>query len=204
MARPNAPWYGSCKDAWYATVDGKKVSLGIKGEKNKAEALKAWHKILANGKPEPTAKAQAPTVAELVSAFLADAQERVSAGCLRNYRIALEPFAQRFGSRPADAMTVKEAEAYARRPDWSASYRNGMLGALLTAYRFAESTGRRLRLSVAGFVGFALGQASRIAFPTAISIRSLPTPLPLASRMPKLRHCWGMEARPCCTSTMPI
>src|ERR1022692_3131323 len=41
-------------------------------------------------------------------------------------------------TRDAEGMTASEAEAYARKPEWSPSYRNGMLGALVTAYRWAE------------------------------------------------------------------
>jgi hypothetical protein len=78
------------------------------------------------------------SVQDVITAFLADAGERMTPGCLRNYRIFLLPFADRYGTRDAESLTVMEAEAFARKPEWSPSYRNGMLGSLITAYRWAE------------------------------------------------------------------
>ena len=34
MPRPAAPWFRSSANNWYATVDGRKVSLGVRGEDN--------------------------------------------------------------------------------------------------------------------------------------------------------------------------
>src|SRR5262249_16151522 len=32
MARPTKPWFRASKNGWYVTVDGRKVSLGVRGE----------------------------------------------------------------------------------------------------------------------------------------------------------------------------
>ncbi len=142
MPRPAQPWFRKSSNAWYVTLNGKKVSLGIFGRKSKKAALKAWHRLLVDGqkpkadpKPEPRAVV---TVQAVVDAFLPDAEARISPECLRQYRKHLLPFARQYGKRPAESLTVAEAEAYPRKPQWSASYRNGMLGTLVSAYRWAE------------------------------------------------------------------
>jgi integrase len=137
-------WFRTSKNAWYATVDGRKVALGVKGRENKAEARKAWHRLMADGpkpKPQPKTEPKAATLRAVIDGFLADAEARVSAECLRNYRKHLLPFKAKHGHRPAVSLTVAEAESYARRPEWSPSYRNGILGSLVSAYRWAERTG---------------------------------------------------------------
>ena len=138
MPRPAKPWYRNATNSWYARFKGKQVWLGVSGRKAKREALEAWHVLLTNGKPKPEAVKPEASVQAVVIAFLADAEARVSAGCLRNYRLFLLPFAERYGKRSAESIATAEAEAFARKPEWSASYRNGMLGALVTAFRWAE------------------------------------------------------------------
>jgi len=153
MARQSKPWFRVSKNTWYITLNGRKLSLGVRGEENHKQAFTAWHRLMGElpletpQKPrqtpstppaEPQAEVKPASVQDVITAFLADAEGRMTPGCLRNYRISLLPFADRHGTRDAESLTVSEAEAYARKPEWSASYRNGMLGSLVTAYRWAE------------------------------------------------------------------
>jgi integrase len=140
--RPAQPWFYAAKNTWYVWDGDKKVSLGVRGEANKAEALKAWHRLIANGKPMPEAKAEAPTVAEVVKEFLADAEARLKPATLRGYRDFLEPFSKHLGKVKADRITPAQAEAYARKPGWSNSTRHDFLSALAVAFRWAEQTQR--------------------------------------------------------------
>ena len=53
-------WYRKAKDAWYATTNGRSVSLGVKGKANRKPAQEAWHRLMADGpKHRPKAKAEA-------------------------------------------------------------------------------------------------------------------------------------------------
>src|SRR5438270_11586177 len=102
MARPNKPWYRGQKDAWYARIGGKQVSLGVRGEANRDEAYKAWHRFMADGpkpRPEPTA---VPTVAQVIAGFLGDAEARLKPSTVRGYRDFLTPFQAKHGHSPAD------------------------------------------------------------------------------------------------------
>src|ERR1700722_2071253 len=116
MARQSKAWFRASKGTWYTTLNGEKVSLGVKGEENEAAAIKAWHRLLAGEEPSPTLPSLSSfvrkpernetTVKHVLDGFLADADGRVSVGCLSNYNAFLLPFAKRFGTRLAEALTV--------------------------------------------------------------------------------------------------
>jgi integrase len=153
MARPSKPWYRASKDTWYATLDGRKVSLKVRGEENEAEAVKAWHRLFANGTPEPmpmpgpkpVAKAgpepEGVSIRTVIDAFLADAESRAKAKTMRVYRYFLLPFADAHGKEAAEALTPTQAEAYSRKPAWKPQTRHGFLSTLVTAFRWAERAG---------------------------------------------------------------
>jgi integrase len=147
MARTSKPWFRASKGTWYCTVEGHKVSLGVKGKENEAQAIKAWHRLMAaQGEPEqepappPRAKSEAdagPTVAEVIEAYLADAEGRVKAKTLAWYRDFLEPFSNKHGRLKADALTPVVAEGYARKPEWADSTRHDFLGTLAGVFKWA-------------------------------------------------------------------
>jgi integrase len=146
------PWYRASKGTWYATVGGRKLSLGIRGEENRDAAVKAWHRIMADGpeavatpkpaKPEPESAEKPPTVADVLTAFLADCHGRLKPATVRGYRDFLTPFQAAHGQVKATVLTTATAETYSRRPAWGNSTRHGFLAALSAAFRWAERTGR--------------------------------------------------------------
>jgi integrase len=148
MARPSRPWYRASKDTWYTTLEGKKVSLGVRGKDNEKEAIQAWHRLFANGTPQPKAEAlpvpmaepEGVNVSKVLSAFLADSEGRVKPKTLHDYRVFLTGFADRFGTLKASALTTTHAEAYARKPTWSGSTQHDFLGILAAAFAWAERT----------------------------------------------------------------
>jgi len=149
MARANKLWFRESKQTWYATLDGRKVSLGVKGRENEAEAVKAWHKVMAGLKEKAKPKPE-PTVAEVLTAFLAEAEARVKPTTLDGYRRFLLPFSQKHGKGKASGLSAFVAEAYARKPTWSADTRADFLGALVTAFRWAERSRLIDRTPLAG------------------------------------------------------
>jgi site-specific recombinase XerD len=59
MARSvEGPWFRASKGTWYATVGPRKVSLGVKGEGRRADAVKAWHRLMADGQQPPPINTQ--------------------------------------------------------------------------------------------------------------------------------------------------
>lgn len=137
MAKPNKPWFRESKGAWYATVEGRQTSLGVKGLDKEGEAVKAWHRLMAGVQEKAKPKAE-PTVAEVVKGFLADAEGRVKPNTLENYRYYLLPFAIRHGTMKPSELTPTLAEAYSRKQTWGNSTRHDCLGTLATMFRWAE------------------------------------------------------------------
>lgn len=157
MPRPASPWFRTSANAWYVTLNGRKVSLGVQGKKNEKAAVDAWHRLMATGSPAgtPSASPQAfgqakpmaepkpksASVSDVVAGFLADTEARVTPGCQRNYRLHLDAFADAFGKHDADTVKASDVEAYARKPEWSPSYRNGVISSIVSAFRWAERAG---------------------------------------------------------------
>ncbi|MFL5330723.1 MAG: tyrosine-type recombinase/integrase [Gemmataceae bacterium] len=140
MSRPSAPWYRSAKNAWYVTINGRKIALNVRGRANRTDAVKAWHKLLgADGPTDPHIN-----VADVLAAFQSDTQTRVAPITLAFYRRFLKPFVEVFGSVAACQLTTANVEAWARRPTWSNSTRNNALGTIATAFNWAADRARLL------------------------------------------------------------
>ena len=146
-------WYRSGKDGWYATVNGKTVSLGVKGLENRRKAQEAWHRLMANLPPEPTpatthtAPDASPTTqadattAALVDGFLADVKVRVKPNTLAAYTGLLTPVKNHFGDTPAASLTPTAVIRFTQRAEWGASHRHNLIGAVVTAFKWAEASG---------------------------------------------------------------
>ena len=116
MARQvDGPWYRASKGTWYATLEGgRKVSLKVKGEAKEAEALKAWHRLMADppkpkpiAEPKPMPMVEALTIQGIVDAFLADAESRLKPNTVRIYRYDLGTLCSAVGTVNADALTAQ-------------------------------------------------------------------------------------------------
>lgn len=129
MARSSTgPWFRSSKNAWYATVAGRKINLKVKGESNEAEAQKAWHRLMAglpvdaakSDKPQQHAaqdEADSPTVASVIAAFLADCEGRLKPSSVVWYTDLLKPFAtqgERQGERITDYLSFPTSRIFSR------------------------------------------------------------------------------------------
>ncbi len=145
MARSvDGPWFWQAKGTWYATVEGKRANLRVKGEGNRGEAVKAWHRVMAGVLPDtPTSPTPVPmpmvnrvTVKQLGDAFLADAEGRMSKACRRNYSLFLDAFTAGVGGRDAESMTDADVVRVSQKPGWSQTYRAGFIGCVLTVYRW--------------------------------------------------------------------
>jgi integrase len=130
-------WFRESKQTWYCTLDGQKRSLGVKGRDNEAEAVGAWHRLMAGLQEKKKPKAE-PTVAEVVKGFLADADGRVKRNTFEGYLFFLLPFSQKHGKLKASALSAFLAEAYCRKPTWGDNTRANFLGTLTTAFKWAE------------------------------------------------------------------
>lgn len=136
MPRPSRPWYRASRSMWYATILGKQAPLQVTDPTDESAAWTALQRLLDAAKvisqPPP-----ARTVAEIVTAYLADAEPRVKPITLRGYRRFLGAFMARFGTECVAALTPEQIEADARRSTWSNSTRHNHLSAIETCFRWA-------------------------------------------------------------------
>jgi hypothetical protein len=124
--RSNGPWFRTSANTWFAEVDGRSVSLRVKGRENERDAYKAWHRLMAG---EAVQTARKPPKAErktetsptgsaslqaVVDAFLTDSEDRLKPHTMKVYRWYLNRFTDAFGKRT----TVKphEVEQFSRKP----------------------------------------------------------------------------------------
>jgi integrase len=99
---------------------------------------------------EPPAGGEKPTLPLLVEAFLADAKTRVKADTLRTYTTCLGSFAGAFAATSPDRLTAAQVESWSMNPGWSQSYRCGIIGTVMSLFKWAVERGRLDRNPVAG------------------------------------------------------
>jgi integrase len=154
MARQvEGPWFRQSKGTWYATLNGRKVSLGVKGEASKPAAVKAWHRLMADGHPTappPVPPARPPagdkpaspvTVKAVADAFTASREGLTRPATLTVYRCLLAHVVNRFGTLPASGLTADAFGRWLASLPLSASSKNTVGGVAMTAFRWAEATG---------------------------------------------------------------
>jgi len=120
MARDSeGPWFRTSKNTWYITLNGRSVSLGVRGKANSKFASDAWHALMASGKSEsrkPQASAaiiaDSMKVQELSDLFLADIASRLKPLTVGQYRIDLELFLTRFKNTPANSLPTVEVSRW--------------------------------------------------------------------------------------------
>lgn len=140
MPRRPQPWYKTSHKAWYVKIDGKQIRLA----EDEDEAWKAFHQLMASGKPEAS-PATPPARGKLVAMF--DAWLGSKAG-LRPKTIELNrQYAQSFlNSMPASAraadVRITHVNAWlAKHPAWSRSTRQIAVRAVKAAFRWGELEG---------------------------------------------------------------
>jgi integrase len=138
MAMPSKPWYRASKGTWYCTINGKKVSLRVRGRKNSKAAREAWHRLMAQGRQEAPRPSPSPTVSEVISLYLADCEGRLKPKTVYDYKSFLDPFSQQHGGVVVTDLTPTLAESYARKPHWSDTTRHDFLGTLAGVFKWAE------------------------------------------------------------------
>lgn len=148
VSRLSRPWYRADKDTWYCRVEGRRVSLAVRGPDNAKAAEDAWHKLMAGDRPgrptrpiplgRPSPKSLPPSWPTPRRGWSPNAQVLAP---------LLAPFSHNYGHLAADALTCRQAEPWARRPTWRNSTRNDALGTLAACFRWAAEKVRLLDVS---------------------------------------------------------
>ena len=133
MARKSvSPWYRSGKNCWYVWHQGKLVRL----HKDKDEAHRLWHLLLAGAWPEQQPTLSPPssqalplsqpllTVGGLIDAYLADVQLRLKASTLLSKRKVLLRLKAEMGADPAVSLRPAVVTTWlAKQRGWGRSLR---------------------------------------------------------------------------------
>jgi integrase len=149
MARSiEGPWYRASKDGWYVTHEGQSVNLRVKGRDKRADALKAWHRLLTDGtvagadsEVVQVQKAKPETVAELVAAFLDAKRDTVKPSTHYVYACLLAHVTDAFGAKFAAELCPVAFADWMRTRTLSASSKAGLFGAVATMFRWATAEG---------------------------------------------------------------
>lgn len=148
------PWWYEAKNAYYVWHEGRKISLKTADE---TEAVKAWHRLMggatAEAQPKPLEAPQKPevkptviTVGELITAFLSEAEKRISPAAYYGYVKFLKPLALAYRSREANALTADDVERFlAKRTTWGATYKASFHGTASSLFKWAIGEGLLLK-----------------------------------------------------------
>jgi hypothetical protein len=125
------PFFRSSKGTWYAYINGRQRSLGVKGNENEQAAYVAWHRTLANVSETLSAtptnalerherRSVGVSLGELLERFLEDAKKRVGSETHRKYNCVLRPLIEREGKRQAANVDATVVQLWAsNNPSWS-------------------------------------------------------------------------------------
>lgn len=137
--RSPRPWFRSDRDAWYVQHDGKQVLLA-RGKANKAQAVAAFHKLMANGKAALSTTEESP-IATLCDLFLDFSEANHTADVFKNYKYILQVFCRQFGKFPANAIKPFHINRWVDgKKTWNGSKRHAM-AAVKRVYSWAEQQG---------------------------------------------------------------
>jgi integrase len=132
------PWFRSVKNGWYAWVDGKQVSLGVKGEENKKVAQDAFYRLMADGGKKEQPKADV-AVEAIVDGFLAAKKGSIKNNTYGFYSYSLEKVSTAFGKKSAGQLKPAEVLRWLNGLEVSQSTRADVARVLITALKWAEA-----------------------------------------------------------------
>lgn len=151
MPKPPDLWLRGRDQCWMTTVNGKQIKLS----KDKAEARKLFHRLMAADAPEVAGRV---AVRRLLDDYLAQTAAAKSPGrlvsCVRYYT----RFAAAFGHRRCDSLKPDEVEAWLGRQPGGGSTRDFTLAALKAAFNWGV---RRRRLAADPLAGLARGRPAK-------------------------------------------
>lgn len=151
MARPRKPWFRKSCNAWYVTIDGKKVPLA-KGEHNHAAAMKEFYRVMSSRDEDADAPAVSDSVVSLLGKFLGWVKKHKSPATYEQRRYYLRSFVRHKGVKrlPPHRVSVELVEDWLdAHPKWKASRRHAVMS-VLRAFNWAVKRGKLAKNPVAG------------------------------------------------------
>lgn len=99
------PWYRKSRRAWFVTLNGKQIKLGV----TKQEALNAYHKLMADPpRAEEPREAPKEYVVGIIQRFMRHVRAELAEDTIEWYRYRLQRFVDHLASQNLDGLTVAE------------------------------------------------------------------------------------------------
>jgi integrase len=130
--RPEPRWYQS-RGGWYVCIGGKQHRLAV-GKESKAEAWKAYHRLMLEGRGP--AKGERITAAVLCDLLLDWVKQHREPETYTWYKRHLQSFVDHCGSMKADEITPGDVARWLSGKAWGRSTRHGAIGAVKRAFRW--------------------------------------------------------------------
>jgi integrase len=141
MRKPSKPWYRTFNDTWYVTIRGEQIPLA-RGKANKAEAERAFFKLMAADAPEKAAARPSDTrVVAILDLFLDHSQRHNKQRTYEWYKGFLQDFSDLHGTlRVQDLKPFHVTRWLDSHPDWKGC-RWGAITAVKRALNWATDEG---------------------------------------------------------------
>jgi integrase len=142
MARQPKPWYRKAVDAWYVTIGGRQHMLA-RGRASKAEATRAFHRLMAGQDAEPGREVRGiRSVAELCELFLDHAERANRPRTYETYRRYIASFVEACGGlRPADIRPRDVTRWLDSEAGWGQSVRSVATATAQRVFNWATKAG---------------------------------------------------------------
>jgi len=128
MPRYSHPWYRSCRNSWYVTLNGKKIALGVQGKGNKTEAYRVWRELLSQEKPATFLPVQHTSLPDLISLFLLHLSTGIKPKTVSWYRQFLSQ---------VPSLNPIQIDLFIKKKKWSASTKRGFLVSVKALIKWA-------------------------------------------------------------------
>ena len=140
MRKPSKPWYRKFNDTWYVTVRGEQIPLA-KGKANKAEAERAFYKLMAGDAPAQLARPQDTRVVAILDLFLDHSQRHNKPRTYEWYHSFLQDFSDQYGPLKVEDLRPFHVTRWLdAHPDWKGT-RWGAVTAVKRAFNWAADEG---------------------------------------------------------------
>jgi hypothetical protein len=128
------PWFRDFDGCWYATINGVRHKLA-KGEGNKEEALKEWHRLSLLANAEQSKEANPCWV---IFEHYLDHVQRHHSSCYSRYRETFQSFKDHHGDLRVNGLTVRQVHAWLdAHPNWGDSTRSLVVAVICSALNWA-------------------------------------------------------------------
>lgn len=140
MARPAKLWFRASRNAWFVEIRGKQHNLGA----DEVEAKRRFHALMAQPEPKP-APPPSLSIADICERFLEWCSRHRSAGTYQWSKCRIQWFINAIGNfarQPVDSLKpFHVVEWIDKHPDWSRTYRHGLIAAVQRPFNWAVRLG---------------------------------------------------------------